>query len=375
MRRSERLDKKLAATPENEPKAKKSRSDIRISKIAKMDNAPLVEAFKFLNYTQLAKSSLISKRFRNQIRANRHRLALLHVPWIKMRFPNLTPLLRADRSAHIKILDRIEPNMVSAEENNEWAILQQYPRQIPFEAQYDRNFYELAAYGVDNAVGISNSKLNAHAELNQENLSQHFIRLLTDPFIYIRSLALSSQVDVSNLLPAAIGPEDRRLRCEELKFYIDGNSQNFMRWIKDHMRCDELQIYCIRGMSVCDGRLLNEAVFDLFVSGALCTSDIKVKYRARFTIIVEFAQKFMDLKSCKQGHQIVASFEFNIPAGTVEELKGECAKFIVKEEGDHCTFEFVNKDIGKKLQIATTIIGNPDDRHLPTYFSLKVSNL
>ncbi|KAI1709855.1 hypothetical protein Ddc_13681 [Ditylenchus destructor] len=47
---------------------------IRNTKIANMDNGTTVEAFKFLNYYQLAKKSLVSKRFRNLIQIHRHSL-------------------------------------------------------------------------------------------------------------------------------------------------------------------------------------------------------------------------------------------------------------------------------------------------------------
>ncbi|KAI1694688.1 hypothetical protein DdX_19983 [Ditylenchus destructor] len=60
-----------------------------------MDNGTMVEAFKFLNYYQLATSSLVTKRFRDLIRTHRHKLALLHI-YIFMEQPNLT----ADGGGH-----------------------------------------------------------------------------------------------------------------------------------------------------------------------------------------------------------------------------------------------------------------------------------
>ncbi|KAI1696057.1 hypothetical protein DdX_19256 [Ditylenchus destructor] len=67
-----------------ETKAEKSQSNDKIPNIAAMDNGTMVESFKFLNYYQLAKSSLVSKRYWNLIRTHRHKLALLDVDEIYM---------------------------------------------------------------------------------------------------------------------------------------------------------------------------------------------------------------------------------------------------------------------------------------------------
>ncbi|KAI1693839.1 hypothetical protein Ddc_22513 [Ditylenchus destructor] len=87
MRRSARLAGKQTNSEkeaQKEPKAKKSRSDNRMPNIVALDNGTMVEAFKFLNYCQLATSSHVSKRFWNLIRTHRHKLALLDVNEISM---------------------------------------------------------------------------------------------------------------------------------------------------------------------------------------------------------------------------------------------------------------------------------------------------
>ncbi|KAI1713326.1 trypsin inhibitor like cysteine rich domain-containing protein [Ditylenchus destructor] len=87
MRRSARLGEKQMNSKneaETEPKAMKSQSDDRISNIATMDNGTMVESFKFLNYRQLAKNSLVSNRYWNLIRTHRHSLALLDIKEIRV---------------------------------------------------------------------------------------------------------------------------------------------------------------------------------------------------------------------------------------------------------------------------------------------------
>ncbi|KAI1692219.1 hypothetical protein Ddc_23739 [Ditylenchus destructor] len=132
--------------------------------------------------------------------------------------------------------------------------------------------------------------LNASVNVNHENwpLFQHFVRLLTDPFIYIRYLELSSQNNVLNLLAESIKPTDRgRLQCEQLFFYLEANSQKFMRWIKNCVSCGEFKINGEVGDLNYDQELL-----DLFLTGARCTSEIEMEHYTYepAEVIAEFAQ-------------------------------------------------------------------------------------
>ncbi|KAI1695228.1 hypothetical protein DdX_19699 [Ditylenchus destructor] len=84
-RATEKQEAKVENEAREEPKAKKSRLADRISTVAKLDNGTMVEAFKYLNYCQLAKNSLVSMRFRNVIQTHRHKLAVLYVDSIRMK--------------------------------------------------------------------------------------------------------------------------------------------------------------------------------------------------------------------------------------------------------------------------------------------------
>ncbi|KAI1699274.1 hypothetical protein Ddc_18641 [Ditylenchus destructor] len=219
-----------------------------------------------------------------------------------------------------------------------------------------RKFYHLIAFVDYNAV------FNAKVELNHENwpLFQHFVRLITDPFVYFGQMALTPQNDVFNLLRREINPDFCHLRCRKFELNLDGDSQNFFSWIKDHVLCSKFNIWNYYSGCFSQGQLPEAVLVDFFLTGALCTSEFKVKHGAYpFKIIIEFLQKFMDLKSCDE-YQVVESIEWKVETGSVEELKRECAKFVVKEEGNHRTFEFVNNDIGKKLQITHKNSDNPN---------------
>ncbi|KAI1702559.1 hypothetical protein Ddc_17013 [Ditylenchus destructor] len=243
---------------QEEPNAYKNRSDDKISKIAALDNGTLVESFKFLNYSQLAKNSFVSTKFWNLIRNNRHRLELLRVDVIQMR---MCPA----NDASIKVFKK----QLSPEEYNEWVILNQHSKQIPLEVQdaeipstqHDSKMYELTAkgpYKEQNLRQWDGSELNyrqwrdsldttvfhARTKLDHENwpLFQHFVRLLTDPFIFIRFVGLVNQTEVLNLLASAINTDRNCLRCETLVFYLEGDDQKFIGWIKKHVVCKKIGI-------------------------------------------------------------------------------------------------------------------------------------
>ncbi|KAI1703429.1 hypothetical protein Ddc_16537 [Ditylenchus destructor] len=388
---SDQQDKKQDANLEDEAqidlKVNKDRSDNRISKIATMDNGTMVEAFKFLNYCQLAKSSRVSKRFWNLIRTHRHSLALLYVDSICMK-------QMISGLSGIKMLNMFGKELLP-EAYNEWVISNHYSKQIPLEwhgtgresMNQRRRVYELKAEAdyKDSKLCRTNTGTTVFltsAEFSYENwpLFQHFVRLLMDPFIYIRTLELTPQIEVSNLLAAANYPENldslQSLQCEVLNFSLDCNIQKLISWVKDHVQCDKFQIYDHRHYTICDEELLLEALADFFLTGAHCTSEINFKYYEPTKVIIAFVPKFMGLKSCDE-YQIVESIECNIlGVSDLNELVFEYPQFIVKEwEDNHRTeyvFEFINNDIGKKLQLTAKILGS---HRFVSCFDVKINNL
>ncbi|KAI1694273.1 hypothetical protein Ddc_22218 [Ditylenchus destructor] len=342
-----------------------------ISNIATMDNGTMVEAYKYLNYCQLAKNSLVSKKFRDLIQTHRHRLALLYVDSIHM------SSFQSDRAA-INVFDK----ELSPEAYNEWVIRNNYSKQIPIESQVASeestqsitNGYGLAAYACykdssHRGCYDTTSVFSAHVELNHENWPafQHFVRLATDPFIYIGCVRLTYQNDVLNLLAGAINSDHDRLQCKELNFNLKGNSQKSITWIKNHVRCNKLYIFGKGDLNQ------DEAFLDFFVTGANCTPSIDISYRDLSKVVTDFVQKFMDLKNSGES-QLVEAIKGYFVTRAVELFKRDHARFIVKEDkDDRCAthiFEFVNADIKKKLQLTTVNRG-----YLGINFSIKINNL
>ncbi|KAI1693041.1 hypothetical protein DdX_20878 [Ditylenchus destructor] len=345
MHGSDRLSEKQAK-PVNEaqmlPGVKKKRSDRRIRNIATFDNGTMVEAFKFLSYCQLAKNSLASKKFRDLIRTHRHKLALLYVDSLVM-FPFPSPHRKnVSNFDPIRSLIEIFGQKLSTKEYNEWVVRNGYSKQIPIEdqvageqcAQYGTEEYMLRAtalYKDPNCCQPSASTTVFHAliKLNHKHwpLFQHLVRLLTDPFVYINFMRLTPQKDFVNLLAGAINSDRSRLQCKRLKFSLDGNVPKFINWAKNNTFCDEILIEDVA---------LNhdEELLDLLVTGAQCTSVINTGYYDSSKVIVDFVQKFLDIKSSDE-YQAVESIQGKIEGREViEVLKRNHTKFVVKEERD-----------------------------------------
>ncbi|KAI1693764.1 hypothetical protein Ddc_22544 [Ditylenchus destructor] len=221
-----------------EPSAQKNRSDNRITNILALDNGTMVQVFKYLKYCGLAKTSLVSKRFCDLIRTHRHTLALLDVKSIKMH--KYTDVNHSPTG--IEIFDKV----LSAGEYNEWVIRNGYSKQIPLETQiagmqstqYERKVYRLSAHAdyKDSTPALERKSFSlkglqiffASIELNHENwpVFQHFFRILTDPFVYIRGMELSTQNDALNLLTGAINPDYGRLKCHTLSNFMNLKSSD-----------------------------------------------------------------------------------------------------------------------------------------------------
>ncbi|KAI1699083.1 trypsin domain-containing protein [Ditylenchus destructor] len=311
-----------------ETKVKKSQSNDKIPNIAAMDNGTMVEAFKFLNYYQLATNSLVSKRYWNLIRTHRHKLALLDVDEIYMNlFKNQVP-------AFVRIFNE----ELSSEEYNKWIVRHGYSKQVPVD---DSNH----CHDISATVFIA-----AKVELKNKTwpLFQHFIRLLMDPFIYIRTLILNPQKHIFTLLAGAMNPDRDRLQCKRLNVDFNADTQKFIVWIKDHVRCDECEIY------VDSDSNYDEELLDLFLTGAPCTSAINIINYDLSKVIVDLVQKFMGLAN-RNEYQVVESIRGDVDDRRVaEEFK--CNEFIAEEEqyeesDSRQVIGFMNKDIGKKLTL------------------------
>ncbi|KAI1698104.1 hypothetical protein Ddc_19297 [Ditylenchus destructor] len=334
-----------------------------------MDNGTMVEAFKYLNYCQLAKNSLVSMRFRNVIQTHRHKLALLFVSRIDIF--SITNISRV-----IRVFDK----KLSSEAYNDWVICNQYSKEVPLEDQVActestqdiPNGYCLSAYAHYKDPNHREQRnvttvFFARAELNHENwpLFQHFVRLATDPFIYIEWMELTYQNAVLNSLSKAINT-NRRLQCKTLYFDFKGDSQKSLTWTKNHVRCNQLRTYGEVDLNQ------DKALFDFFVTGGHCTSAIEVGSFAGSSV-GNFVQKFMDLKHSDES-RLVDDIKGSFYDQDVESLKRNYAKFVVKEERDEHSaeqiFEFANNDIGKKLQLTATNRGD-----YWSNFSIKIDNL
>ncbi|KAI1695626.1 hypothetical protein Ddc_21128 [Ditylenchus destructor] len=376
MHRSRLAEKqaKLTNEAQDEPKAKKNRSADETTTIVIVDNDAMVETFKFLDYCQLAKNSLVSKRFRDLICDHRHKLPLLYVDGIYMN--EVTRSYNLEPAVIIMFHKELSP-----EEYNEWVICNNYSMQIPPEYQfyeYESGQYDEKAYQLRVNLGYKDShyfesEVDACADchvffacaiVNHKNwpLFQHFIRLLTDPFIYIRYLTLKPLKVFLNLLTGAINSGSGRLKCDTLAITLQRrtliepiriNSRKFLSWIKEHVLCDE---FCVFGNNYYDTSNHDEGLLDFFMTGANCASEICVGYYDISEVIFDYVERFVNLKASDE-YQMVESIQCYGGCGAIEVLKRYYDKFVTKEEKDHgynvLLFELTNNSVEKKLQITT----------------------
>ncbi|KAI1705171.1 hypothetical protein DdX_13776 [Ditylenchus destructor] len=382
MRRSTRLaarQTKSENEARSEPKLKKKRPENKITNIASMDNGTTLETFKYLNYSQLAKTSLNDSGY---------------------------------SCNHCQYFAKIFNKRLSPIAYKEWIVRNNYSQQLPLENEslenchgkhpnseendhMDHHSYDLSAYAFykDPNRRRSNDKTTvfwAGMELENETwpFLQHFVRLLTDPFIYIRRMDFVSQKQLLNILTEAMNPESGRLHCEEMHFYLEDNVQKFMDWIRNNVHCDELQIYD----TSLSYSLSTEDVAQFFITGGNFTSSIVIRYidltQDHSYILVDLVQKFMELKNSDK-FQLVGSIQCNFPGQILEVLQHNYAKFIVNDEKDNrrnsLLYQILNKDIGKKLQLTTRVIDddaeysdrfafdNPSDTHI--LVGLEIENL
>ncbi|KAI1705116.1 hypothetical protein DdX_13874 [Ditylenchus destructor] len=356
-----------------------------IPNMAAMDNVTMVQVFKYLNYCQLATSSLVSKRFWNLIQTHRHSLAFLDVNRIIIdgSVTNKDPAL-------IKMFNK----KLSPEKYNELIVRNGYSKRIPFEVpivgkestEIDGGFYLFQAYAFtyrkpkypDDYIGAP--VFNACVELKDDNwpLCEHFFRLLMHPFICIRTLSFTGIKDVFTLVAGAMDSNPNRLQCKQLDIrYIPG-FQKLIAWIKDHVRCDEFDIDVDVdskfGFKLDNGPIYDEELLNLFLTGAPCTPAIYVRDYDLSKFIVDLVQMFMGLKT---------RYEFQ-PVETIwgkvedfEEFKRNMAEFIAEGEqyeeayGTREVIGFINNDIKKKLTLYVKNLCNVKHGS----FSIKITNL
>ncbi|KAI1717355.1 hypothetical protein DdX_07098 [Ditylenchus destructor] len=361
-----------------------ARNCSRIKNVVEVDNWTMVHVFKYLNYCQLAKSNLVSKRFRDVISANRDRLARLLVDNISMMS------CYGDTPTEIMLYNED----LSPEEYNDATT-----KDHIFRRNIYRPYNEKSAF-------------SAVAKLSDEKwpLFEHFIRILTDPFIIIKRIELTSQNDVLNALAKAVTTENR-LQTNVLIFNTDSSIQKFMNWINDYVCCDTFVIDADQRFhfSECydeDGnyhsidnsdiyRNYNKEFLELFdfcVTGARCASVFTINYYDFSRVVASLIQKFMVLKSSDecQFFQSIESSSALTKRYVAYDLKDEFAEFLVEEEEFEddeyikLAFEFRNTDIKKKLELTAEIYDNtsyydsgayPYADHRESSFNLAVKDL
>ncbi|KAI1705972.1 hypothetical protein Ddc_15482 [Ditylenchus destructor] len=288
-------------------------------------------------------------------------------------------------------------NELSIEAYNEWVIRNHYSKQVPCEAKATRkpnlendrtDMYELCAYANYNhpisdpnrpQTNGQTAAFFVRVEFNHENwpLVHHFARLLSDPFIYVRSMEVTPDEELLKLLTEVTHPDHSRLQCKVLTFNLSGNFQEYFCWIKEHILCNELKIYDDSNSNY------DEELLDILSNGAHCTSVAIMNCTYDLSnVVAGLVQKFMDLLISEE-NQIVETIRLSseLDQGIVEALKCKYAKFAVEEEKSESgsteqIIVFINKSIEKKLVFTYSANINDTQYYYLSfpYYSLQIKN-
>ncbi|KAI1702394.1 MIZ/SP-RING zinc finger domain-containing protein [Ditylenchus destructor] len=386
-----------------QPKKRKFCDAPGMTNINSLDIYTMLKVFKYLDYCELAKSSRVSKKFYNIIRAHRKSLARLTVESV---------IMTMKTSCRSTFFLQTFNKLLSPSAYKEWILRNQYLDQVQFYAQFageqiieyddkmDQRYlkeykgihfftaevnYKYPNFGDNTKVFHARIPLQ-HIHKNVA-LLQHFVRLLTDPNIYINYLQLDPQNDVLTLLDKTIGNRDRnRLHCKVLEVYPNVDiypfTPNLISWAKNNVCCNELNIEYHFGDHLT--RTHDQMLLDLFMNGSHMTSAINTFIYDLSNVVVDFVQNFMDLQQ-SDDHQIVQHIHGNRSLQiAVAKLKSKYVECVVMEEIDACedtseyVFEFVNSNIAKKLQLTGTVVNGDNLAHfymIKSEFSLNITDL
>ncbi|KAI1710375.1 RNA recognition motif domain-containing protein [Ditylenchus destructor] len=227
------------------------------NRLSAMDNEVLLDTFKFLRYSQLAKSCHVSKNFRDFIRIHRHSLARLRVRRMHMGYNGNALQIPSSGRDDVEVFD----TPLNRDDYDSWVLRNGYSKRDPFLDQYTGNpkdryhiryclvawtyppsFQEEDEPNIYGMVVFSQRifVFRATPELNQENfpLFQHFFNLLSDPFILVEELELippENQVwkHLLETTPQILNSAGvKRIQRYRVSLFPEGNNQDCLRWLK-----------------------------------------------------------------------------------------------------------------------------------------------
>ncbi|KAI1694323.1 hypothetical protein Ddc_22197 [Ditylenchus destructor] len=214
-----------------------------------MDNGTMVNAFKFLNYMQLAKTSLVSKRFSNLIRTHRHTLALLYVYDINM--------YRIPFSAFVRGETNIELN----HENLDRLLTDPFIYIRHFELHDNDVILNLLAAQIGPNRRIRCKQIDFISNENIQNFMKYINNrvscdeLIVEGYIYPshRQYLLDIFVTGAQCTSSIIAYHNEW--CNDLSEIYIGFVQKFM----DHKKCDEFQfVESIKSNLIVEGHVIDE---------------------------------------------------------------------------------------------------------------------
>ncbi|KAI1706611.1 hypothetical protein Ddc_15192 [Ditylenchus destructor] len=354
-----------------------------------VDDHTLEQTFKFLGYFQLAKSSLVSRRFSRVIQSNRSRLAKLRVKKLLM-----DRRIRIHQN-FITVCDvEFNPN-----EYREWAYPYGYTKGYRFDspvvavtAAYDsrsperreqhHSFIRLQALAYEDSntlVTVFSAVTSTKLSYDNWPLYQHFIRLLNDPFAYFERLTLISFQNFAwNALVENYGSRNRSVTCKYAKILLEDDSKDFLVWIKQNVVSEDLSL-----------RRYETSTYDqddtvsFLSTGQKCASSVVLRdevYNGEHLIgaIYDLIEKFLDLETSIQC-QMISSINFRHICNLSERFLTNFARAFVRDEIVEDSFsriyQFMNRNIKKKLEVKIEIVNIIDPHSTIDHCFMNLENL
>ncbi|KAI1692016.1 hypothetical protein DdX_21492 [Ditylenchus destructor] len=334
-----------------------------------MSNADvMIDSLRFLNYCDLAKASLISKKLSEFIQTHRSSLPFLRVKEMLMEYHEEQLPDRYSRKSFstitlfgVKNFDLDHKDWIKS--NGYSATFEFEHKQSPPEPSNRISLHAAARFHESGSCIKEDSapltvvfstfvKPNFHRIDCRRHwpMLQHFVRLLSDPFVYFERIQLVSlRNELWKPLVKNLKLTLTRTLCNDAEVCVENNAGEFLNWMKNYLRCSHLSLRSTGSP--------NDELAAFLLSGSTCTPLAVISGTYNKELEHNLVARFLTLKQIDRDQVIPSiSFPWMISVHTIKEMfEDKFSDFLVREENTSESFlqvyEFTNSDIMQKLEV------------------------
>ncbi|KAI1715338.1 hypothetical protein Ddc_10994 [Ditylenchus destructor] len=337
----------------------------------------MIDSLRFLNYCDLAKTSLISKKLSEFIQTHRSSLTLLRVKEMIMEYHEKQVPDGYSRTSYsttmlfgVKKFDLDHDDWI--ESNGYSATFEFKPKEVDLENLFQKQppkptncislhasarYHESGSCIKEDSAPLTvvfstfvKPKFNRLDCRRHWPMLQHFVRLLSDPFVYFESIHLVSlKNELWKPLVKNLKLTLNRTLCNGAEIRLENNAGEFLDWMKNYLRCSQLSLRSTGSP--------NDELATFLLSGSKCTSHAMISGTYNRALEHNLVARFLTLKQDDRDQMIPSiSFPWMISVHTIKEMFGDTfSEFLVREENTLESFlqvyEFTNRDIMQKLEV------------------------